>query len=286
MPNIIIKSDVLEVEISSFGAEIQSVKNKNGIEFMWCGDEKIWGEKAPILFPICGGLKEGKYIFKDKEYSIPKHGFAKLMNFNVESATNNSAVFLLKSNDETLKSYPFEFELRICYKLVGNKLDINCNVKNMKSEPMYFSQGAHEGYSCPEGIDEYDVIFEKAETLDTYKVNGNLITYQTERVLENGTLLPMKTEYFEKDALIFKKTESKSVTLSHRGGTRCIKVTFPDYPCLLFWTKPGAKYLCIEPWCGMADIEGSSFDFTEKEGIVCIEGNGEKTLFHSIQFCG
>ena len=284
MENVIIRSDALEVEISSFGAEIQSVKNYNEIEFMWCGDKNIWDGKAPILFPICGGLKEEKYIYKNKEYSIPKHGFAKHMNFDLENKEFDSAVFLLKSNEDTLKCYPFDFELRISYKVERNKLHINCNVKNMKSDPMYFSFGSHEAYSCPEGIDEYDVVFEKSETLDSYKVNGNLITDKTVRVLENNTVLPMKTDYFKTDALIFKKTKSKSVTLAQRNGSRKIKVTFPDFPCLLFWTKPGAKYLCIEPWCGMADIEGSSFDFTKKEGIVEVVGNGEKNLYHSIEF--
>jgi len=281
---VTIKSETLTVEINTLGAEIKSVKNNNKKEFMWCGNKEIWSGTAPVLFPICGGLKEDKYIYKDREYSLPKHGFAKLMEFEVESVSDDEVVFLLKADENTLKQYPFDFELRIDYKVTGNRIQTECIVKNKGSEPMYFSQGCHEGYSCPEGIEEYMVVFEETEALDTCTVNGSLITDRVVNILNNEKVLALKTEYFTVDALIFKNPVSRTVTLQNKEGTNKIKVSFPDYPNLLLWTIPGAGYLCIEPWCGMPDIEGSGFDFTKKEGIVCIEGMGEKILKHTVEF--
>ena len=220
MSIITIKSETLTVKISSRGAEIKSVMNNNQKEFMWCGDEKIWPETAPILFPICGGLKEGKYIYKDKEYFMPKHGFVSGMEFQVESAVDNEAVFLLKADENTMKQYPFDFELRIKYKLTASRIDVECIVTNKSNEPMYFSQGCHEGYSCPEGFEEYSVEFEKNETLDTCTVNGNLIADRTINIMNNENLLLLKTEYFEMDALIFKNPVSglsESVVLDTAG---------------------------------------------------------------------
>ena len=215
---------------------------------------------------------------------MPKHGFAKKMEFEVEKQSESSVVFLLKSTAQTLEVYPFEFEFRIKYEVLKNKLGITVSVKNMKNTPMYFSHGAHEGYSCPEGIEEYDVIFEETETLNSHKVNGVLISDEVKCILKEGKRLSLKTELFERDSAVFMDLKSRSVTLSKRSGGKNIKVNFPDYPFFILWTKPGAKYICIEPWCGMADVEGSSYDFTEKKGIVKLDGNGEIDLFHSIEF--
>ncbi len=281
---LILKSDDLYVTISTFGAEIQSIRGKNGTEFLWYGDERIWPGRAPILFPICGGLKEDKYVYEGREYNLEKHGFGRLVEYEIEEASENKAVFLLKSNENTKECYPFDFEFRAVFELSGNKLDVTYNIRNTGKNEMYYSVGAHEGYNCPEGVDEYDVIFDKAETLDTYVLHGNFIGDDTVRVLENDTVFPLKREYFSVDALVFKNVNSDTLTLVHRNSTKRVKVSFPDHPYLLFWTKPTGEYICIEPWCGIADIIGSDYELKHKEGIIKLSAGDERNAFHSMEF--
>ena len=158
----VLSSECLKVTINSLGAEIISV-NKNGKELLWDGNPDYWTGHAPVLFPICGGLKDDKFTYAGKEYNLPKHGFAKKREFKLESAEAEKAVYLLCSDEESLKMYPFDFEFRIIYTLDKNKVKVEYNVKNLTDGEMYYSIGSHEAYACPGGIDEYTIKFEKEE---------------------------------------------------------------------------------------------------------------------------
>lgn len=279
-----LKSTDLTVTISALGAEIQSITGKNGTEFLWHGDNAVWSGRAPILFPICGGLKEDKYIYDGKEYTLEKHGFGRLLTYDIEEKSDTKAVFLLKANEYTKKCYPFDFELRAIFELTDNLLKVTYNVKNIGQSDMYYSIGAHEGYNCPEGIDEYDIVFDKPETLESYVLYGNFIGNDKVTVMHNDTVFPLKREYFAVDALVFKNINSDAVTLIHRNSTKRVKVCFPDHPYFLLWTKPTGEYLCIEPWCGMADILGSGYDIRNKEGIIKLAANSEMNKIHTMEF--
>ncbi len=279
-----IKSDLLTVEINSVGAEIKSVKNNDGVEFMWDANPDIWANSAPVMFPICGGLKEDKYIYNGKEYSLTKHGFVRFAPFEVEAESENSVTMLYKSNEETLANYPFEFEFRVIFAVSENSLNVTYSVKNLTDGEMYFSVGCHEAYATPEGIEEYDIVFDKPETLDAYGLDGNLISQNKTRIIDNSDTLALNDDFFKIDALVFMEHKSNACTLCHKNGTRKIKVEYPDFPQLLLWHKYGAKYLCIEPWCGMADIIGSGYDITEKAGILRIDKNADYSVSHKITF--
>lgn len=264
---VTISNEVLTVEISTLGAEIQSVK-KNGKEFFWNGDPAVWSGRAPVLFPICGGLRDDKYVFEGKEYSLEKHGYARNKEFEVISKENDTASFLLKSCEEDLKKYPFENELKITYTLVGSKVCVEYAVTNTGSGDMYFSIGAHEAYACPNGVSEYSVIFEKEEDFDSVIPNGNLLEYKTVNYGKNAHELQIKDEYFEIDALIFTNLKSRKAMLKNRVTGQVISVEFDGADYFLIWTKPGAKYLCLEPWSGIPDYVDSDYDITKKTGII------------------
>lgn len=264
---ITISNGILTATISTLGAELQSLK-KGERETIWDGDPKFWSGRAPVLFPICGGLKDDKFIFKGQEYTLEKHGFARLKEFEVENAGEATATFLLKSDDETLKAYPFENELRITYTLVDNKLDVKYAVTNLSSDNMYFSIGAHEAYACPEGIEEYSVIFEQNEDIRHTLNAGNLLVREDTLILENTNELPLKTEYFEIDALILLSIKSRKASLKHRKSGRTITLDFNGFDSFLIWTKPGAGYVCLEPWAGLPDFVDSDYDITHKPEII------------------
>ena len=142
-----ITNGVITALISTKGAELKSVV-KDGKEYLWDGNPDIWSGQAPLLFPICGGLKDDKYRFEGKEYTLKKHGFARLSEFEIERKEEASITFILRSKEEIKKQYPFDFELRVTYTLLENKIDVAYSVKNVGSGDMYFSIGAHEGYAC------------------------------------------------------------------------------------------------------------------------------------------
>ena len=278
-----LSNDHLKVAINSFGAEIISI-NKNGKEFIWEGDEKFWTGHSPVLFPICGGLKDDKFYYVGKEYSLPKHGFAKRREFKIESATKEKAVYLLCSDEETLKMYPFQFELRIIYTLEVNKVTVEYNVKNLTDGEMYYSIGAHEAYSCPGGIDNFSIKFEKEEEFNSMVLEGPLVTTDTFEVAKKSDKLKLSVDLFTVDSLIFKDLKSRKAWLVNDVTGEGIEISYEGFDYLLLWTIPGAEYICIEPWCGIPDYVNSEYDITKKAGIIKV-GKGETSVkTHSMIF--
>lgn len=280
---VVLKNDSLIAEIETFGAQLKSVI-KNGENLIWDRNPEFWKESAPLLFPICGGLKDDRFTYMGKEYSLLKHGFAKRNEFSVEKQTETSAVFLLKSNKETLKSFPWEFELRVKYELKNSALKVGYEVKNLTDETMYMSIGAHEAYSCPEGIEDYDIIFEREETLNSCDLDGNLISHNTTPVIKNSKNLPLYYKYFKVDALVFKDLKSRFATLRNRKTGKEISLDFNGFDYFLLWTKPNAGYICLEPWTGIPASIDAGYDITEKEGITKVIPKGTFDVSHTIYF--
>jgi galactose mutarotase-like enzyme len=262
-----IKNDKLAVEINELGAELQSIKDPSGREWLWNGDPQFWKGRAPILFPICGGLKEDRYIYNGKSYTLSKHGFAKFSVFEVVENSGDAAVFELKSNENTKGMYPFDFVFRAIYKLIDNSLKVTYSVKNTGEDIMFFSVGAHEAYATPEGIEDYKIVFDRPETLRAYILDGNLLEHNYVTLLENKTEFPLLDRYFAVDALVFKHINSHGVTLINKSGDRKVNVKFDGYDYFLLWHKHGAPYICIEPWAGIQDPVDSDMILEHKEGI-------------------
>lgn len=267
---VTLKSGNSVLTVSEVGAEMKSFLYK-GVEYLWVGDPDIWASSAPNLFPMTGGFKDDKYILDGKEYIMPKHGFAKKMTFEVEAQTENTAVFLLKSTEETKEGFPYDFEFRVSYILTDGKVTAGYKVTNLSDKTMWFSVGSHDGFACPEGIEEYDVIFPQKETLDTYTLFGNLNGHEKTPVIADSDRIKLDYNYFAIDALVFKDLKSKTCRLQNRKTGRGVQLDFPGCPRFVLWTKPNAPYLCIEPWFGQADNIDSDYDITHKEAIESIE---------------
>lgn len=282
MAIIQIQNNWLSVGISTLGSELMYINGCYGTEFLWNGDKSVWSYRAPILFPICGGLKEDSYSFSGKQYRLEKHGFALNSEFKGTKISDTKAEFTLEANEETKKVFPFDFKLTIVFELIKNAVKITNIVKNLSHNPMYYSIGAHEGYNCPEGIEEYEIQFSEKQVLNSYILDGNLLTHDTIRIAENSDVLPLKTKYFTVDALVFKNIEFNEVTLAHRHSGKKVRVSFDKANYFLLWTKPGANYICLEPWNGVQDIVGSDYDITQKEGIIRLAGNESEIFTHTI----
>ncbi len=264
---LMISNDILTVTISSLGAEMLSVK-KNGKEQLWDGDPAVWPMHAPVMFPVCGGLRDDKFIFEGKEYNLEKHGYARHCIFEVEDWTMSTATFLLCSDEESKEHYPFDYEFRIKYSLIDSKIKIDYDVKNLSDTEMYFSVGGHEAYACPEGIEEYSVIFDQEEVLDSHVLNGNLLEHKTINLGMNTKELPLKYEYFAVDAQVFLNMKSRKATLRNRTTGEERSVEFEGFDYFLLWTKPNGNYICMEPWCNCQDFVDADCDITHKPGMI------------------
>ena len=278
---ITLKNEFLTASFNEVGAELKSLVF-DGKEYIWEGRSEVWQGSCPLLFPICGGLKNDKYTFNGKEYTLQKHGYARFATFEIEDKTDNSIVFLHKSDEETKKCFTFDYELRVIYTLEGKAVKVDYSVKNLSDNTMYFNIGSHEGYYTPEGIEDYDVIFPQSETLNSYVLYGNLLSNQQLPILKDSNILPLYDKYFTVDALVFKSLKSRSATLRNRKTGKAVRVDFPDNDYFLLWHKPNAPYMCLEPWNGIPDIIDSSYDITEKEGIIALPSGLEYNNTHTI----
>lgn len=263
---VVIQNEFIIAKFNEKGAELKSLVCNNK-EYIWHGDKKFWSSSAPVLFPICSGLKDDKFYYKNKAYNMPKHGYAANCAFEIAEQSEDSVSFLHKSNIDTLKIYPFEYELFIIYKLFDKKLNITYKVNNLTNGDMYFSIGAHEGFVCEGGIENCDLIFPKSVTLDSYELQGNLLGNSTVRIIHENNVLPLDYKYFSVDAIILKNIDFSEVVLKNRLTKTALKSTFEGFPYMLFWSTNNAPFLCIEPWCGITDSVDTTQDITLKEGI-------------------
>ncbi len=261
----ILKNKLLTAIFNSKGAELISLKSSE-TEHMWDGNLEFWNRHSPVLFPIVGTLKNGSYIYENNTYNLYRHGFGRNMEFEVIKSNEKSIAFSLKANKETLKVYPFDFELNLKYELKNLKLKISYDIINNSETKMPFSIGAHPAFSLPNNFNNYSLEFNDDENLLCYSLKNDLISETTSKIQLFNKKLPLDYTLFENDALIFKKLNSKSITIIENEKPN-IKIDFDDFPNLGIWTKPNAKFICIEPWFGYSDTNNCSGKIVEKEGI-------------------
>lgn len=265
-----ISNSNLSAQINHFGAELFSLKNNEDKEYIWEGNPAFWGKHSPLLFPIVGTLKNNSYSYNGKTYHLPRHGFARDMEFELVEKSENRATFSLTSSEESRKVYPFDFELQICYSLQEKKLNIGYTIINKNDATMPFSIGAHPAFALPKIFQDYSLAFEYPEVLTSYQLENDLLSDTAKMIVMIDNEVPLTYSLFEKDALIFKKLESKSITILDNKNP-LLRVEFDDFQNLGIWTKTNAPFLCIEPWLGYSDTVDSTGNIIEKEGIQLLK---------------
>lgn len=269
-----ISNTYITVKINHRGAELFSIKaNDTKKEYIWEGNPDFWGKHSPVLFPIVGTLKNNTYKLNNSEYQLSRHGFARDMNFELIDKKENSVTFSIQSSAETLKTYPFEFELQISYTLEDKKLSIEYKVINRNQSKMPFSIGAHPAFALDGNFEDYELEFEKKEALIYNLLEHDLISNKTLILETKDNLVKLNYSLFENDALIFKNLQSRSLSIL-KNQTPLIKIHYQGFPHLGIWTKKDASFICIEPWYGYSDTNESKGNLFEKEGIQIIEANG------------
>ena len=263
---------------ASHGAELTSlVTSADGLEYIWPGDPAVWGRHAPVLFPLVGRLPGDAYLHEGRAYQLPQHGFARDQPFTVLRHGPTELVFRLTHDEATRAVFPFDFELTITYTLRERQLTVRWDVRNpAPSQPLLFSIGAHPAVRCPllpgEAFADYYFEFDHPVTLERHLLRGGLLTGATAPVLQQARELPLSYELFADDALVFKHYDFTRLTLRSRKSAHFVRFSFAGFPYLGLWTKgPGAGFVCVEPWHGVASPTGKPGELHEKEGILTLE---------------
>lgn len=272
---ITIENDYLRASFLTKGAEWRSfVEKVHGREFLWQADPKYWGKAAPVLFPIVGSLKDGQYEYQGKTYKLPRHGFARDKEFRVKEQEAWRVVFELKADDETRAVFPFEWTLEIEYRLWKRVIHTTYRVVNQGGDDMLFSIGAHPAFSMPlwgneDGAFEDGFLdFELNEPLTRWLLNDQgLLSGETRPLPHAGKTLMTTRPLFAEDALVLKKLKSSRIALRQRDAGMALSMEFPGFPYFGVWTAKDAPFVCLEPWCGVADSVTASGKLEEKEGI-------------------
>jgi galactose mutarotase-like enzyme len=280
--NIKISNDKLTASINTMGAELFSLQDSKGREYMWEGNPEFWGKHSPVLFPIVGTLKNNSYSYKGINYTMSRHGFARDNKFTVVEKNDNSVTFGLKANGDTLKVYPFDFELHITYKINSAELSVSYAIINHGEQVMPFSIGAHPAFALPGSFEDYSLEFEKDEELVSTPLENDLLSDKEVKVPRQNAVLSLSYDLFKNDALIFKTLQSKSITIN-KTGIPFIKVNYKDFPHLGIWTKVNAPFICIEPWHGYSDRLDSKVDLPDKEGVVNLASGAVQNFIFNIE---
>jgi galactose mutarotase-like enzyme len=266
--------------IAEKGAELKSLCNAaTGQEHVWNGDPAWWNGSAPVLFPVIGGLKGGEYRYEGRSYKLPSHGFARGSEFAVVGSTPESAEFRLVSSDATRAAYPFDFALTVTFTLTRAGIDARYVVKNAGTGPMLFSIGSHPAFVVPFAggtLENYYILFELEEELERWFFkDGLIVAGKTAEVMENSRVISLNRRCFDDGIMIFKNPRSREFSIANSINSSVVRVITDGVPYLGLWSKPGAPFVCIEPWHGIPDMSDTSGELTEKEGILTLAPAGE-----------
>jgi len=282
-----ISNNQLTVTVKSSGAELISVKsNKNDFEFMWQRDPMYWARTSPVLFPIVGKSKGNQLLYQGKSYLMSQHGFARDQDFMVTQINSTTLHGKLSSSEQTASIYPFSFELGITYQLIENELFNTWSIKNMGSDMMYFSIGAHPAFRLIEGkMEDYYLEFSHPENPVRYLLQDGLFDGRKSNIPFQDTLLNLKPELFLEDAIVMENIISNEVTLKHHTNAHQVKMRWGNIPYLGIWSpKECNQFVCIEPWYGLSDPILGHSDLSTKKGMIQLEPFNSWEKSYSISF--
>lgn len=268
-----LKNELLSIKVSSHGAELSSLVC-NGKEYLWQADPAYWGRHSPVLFPIVGRVWENIYRIGDAPYSLPQHGFARDMEFQLIHESENELRYRLTHTEETLAKYPYPFVLEVGYRISGREVEVIWQVTNPSGEDIYFQIGAHPAFYYP----NYDPAtkergyfsFDKSETLisSCLAEKGCLSADKKISIELQEGMLPITTDTFGIDTIVLENDQVHEVTLHDNDRQPVLSVRFP-MPVVALWSPPGknAPFVCIEPWHGRCDLAHYEGDYREKDWI-------------------
>ena len=279
-----LKNENLSITVNSFGGALSSIKDPEGTEYLWQGNKEYWSGQAPVLFPICGSLRDDKAtIGEGKETAMPRHGIVRKLEFALEKADEEEIVYSIASNEELLKKYPYDFKLSISYSLSGKSIVVKYHIDNLGEEIMPCFLGAHPGFNCPltedTSYEDYYLEFEQEEdcTAATNLPDSGLVDRTARQPFLKGKKLPLDYSYFAIDAVTLDQLKSRAVTLKSDKHSKGIRLDFAGFPYLILWTTANkSPFIALEPWSGLSTCTDERDVFEEKANVSLVAAKGSK----------
>lgn len=291
-----LENEFLHAAADTTGAQLLSLQDRNGLEYIWQREKAVWGRSAPILFPIVGALRGGQTEIDGESCRIERHGSCKDAEFRLLSSETDRAVFELDDAGYAPGGYPYHCTLRVGFQLCGRRLQVRAQVLNRDSREIFYCIGLHPGFRCPlfagESFEDYCLTFSERET-EGYRqydaVKQEFDRSYALRLPESGQVLPLRRDLFSNDAIWFDRLRSRSVKLLNRERTAGVLVSFPDFETLGLWTLPeeAAEFLCIEPWNGSVPCSDEDDQFLHKNHLQRLLPEESRTYAMEIEplFC-
>lgn len=289
---LILKNGPVQATVTTKGAELISLKDENGKEYIWNGNPEYWAGRNPVLFPIVGSLQDGKIMMDGNVYEMGRHGFARGSEFAVAEQGEDHVVFELKESEETLKKYPCRFTLHVGHKLNEKGFTTWFEIINNDEKPMPCCIGAHTAFNCPmngnEKFEDYEILFDEEETSQNWLLNekGCIKGIEDGYHLDHAKSMALSYEPFaELDTLIFKNLKSTGVSLCHKETGKGVHMDFAGFPFMAFWTQGAKKapYICIEPWHGCAAKVDETGNFADKDECMILQPGEKKYLEYTVK---
>ena len=287
MPTITrIANALLSIDVSALGAEMQSAATKDGTNWLWNGDAAFWTGRSPVLFPIVGKAPDDTLLIDGTSYAMAQHGFARRREFTLDTASETACRYTLDASDETRAVYPFEFRLTVEHSLDGPALTVAATVENRGPDPMPFGLGFHPAFLWPlpgaAGKAHTVVLDNGAEPERQPLENGLLSRERTPSPFRNGRIT-LAQNLFDQDALVFPEGAGNGLRFEAENGPS-LKFHFENLPNLALWTKPGAPFLCIEPWHGTAAVFGASRALKDRPYTTTLEAGESRRFAFTVTF--
>lgn len=277
-------------KVDSLGAQLVSLRDQNGFEYLWTGDEAYWRGQAPVLFPMVGALRDGRALIGGKPCEMGQHGFARRREFSLSEQTEESVSLTLRDDEETWTMYPFAFRFTVTYTLKEEGIETAFLVENTGSETLPFAVGGHPGFNIPVGEDasfeDYTISFEKEEeqSCPAIVMGKGLIDPSACAFELKGREIPLAHRLFYNDALVFEHLNSRRVQIVNKKSGHGVEMEFSQFPMFGIWSaKNDGPYVCLEPWTGCATRTDEGDVFEQKRGMTLLPAGEKKSCAFSVR---
>lgn len=280
-----IKSEQLTVQFKTFGGALSSIKDRDGVEYLWQGGATYWSGQAPVLFPICGSLREDTAFYShadgtETKGNIPRHGLVRKKEFELVDQTENSVTFAIEDDENTYQNYPYHFRLEITYRVTGKTVRTQYKVFNKEtSKVMPYFIGGHPGFNCPlldgETYEDYYLEFEKEETCSVprpFPETGMLDFRDRSPWLDSQKGVDLSYDLFSVDAVTLDELQSRTIALRSRKHEKGLKVHFQEFSNLIIWsTLNKGSFIAFEPWSGLSTSLEEGNHLEDKKNVRLLE---------------
>lgn len=281
----------LRAAAESLGGELVSLVDQTDTEYIWGGEAPFWHGRNPVLFPVVGKLRDDRITVNGKSYGMKQHGFARRSEFTVVEQAQDHIVFELRENEQTLTQYPFPFILQVRHQLTEQGFSTTYRVENTGTETLPFCIGAHTAFRCPlredEQFEEYQIVFDQPEEASTMLYNEQKAVRHTAReaLLDHQDRFSLDYAVFARlDTIMLEGLRSAGVSLRNEKSGRGVRMEFPGFPMIAFWTQgvQKAPFICLEPWHGCADVENEDGTLQGKRHCICLQPGESKELTYTV----